>query len=448
MDITLLVKSTTPVIGWIADLLGVIMNFLFNLSLKMGIEKGNIAICIIVFTLIVNLIMLPLTIKQQKSSKVMSLMQPEMKAIQKKYKDKKDAASQQRLQAETKAVQDKYGYSMTGGCVQLLIQFPILISLYQVIYRIPSYVQTIFDKLATVANQIMGTGFGDKVADIVEALGQTKVFDATKLDAVVDFLYALTPAQWGDLATRFPDATNIAPVSEWLEKINSLFGMSLAQKPWQGFDKPSWAWLIPILAGITQWASAKLMTIGQDNAAKNANNDEDANPAGNTMQTMNIMMPLMSVFFCFTFPMGIGVYWIASALIRTIIQIFINLGLKNVSAEAIVEENLKKLNKKRAKQGLPPKTLDQAAIDKAAKEERRAVLEEEKHAAIKAESDKKVAESTAYYNFSDPNSIAARANMVAMMNQREWEKKHPTKKAESETTVDNKVDADTTEEKK
>ena len=436
MDLILLTKSTTPVIGWIASLLGVIMNFLFDLSLKLGIQTGNVAISIILFTLIVNLLMLPLTIKQQKSSKVMNLMQPEMNAIKKKYSGKTDATSQQRLQAETKAVQDKYGYSMTGGCVQLLIQMPILISLYQVIYRIPSYVTTIFEKLSLVANQIMGTGFGEKVADIVEAIGQTKVFDAGSLDSVVDFLYALTPEQWIDLGGRFPAVTDISGVAEWLSKVNSVFGISLAAKPWQGFDKPSWAWLIPILAGVAQWASVKLMNYGQQQNTNNQN-EEDANPVASSMKSMNVMMPLISVFFCFTFPAGIGIYWVASAVIRTIIQIFVNLGLKNVDAQTIVDENLKKVNAKRAKKGLPPKTIDKAVVEKAAKEEKKAQEEELKHAAKKLESDKKVEESTAYYNFTDSNSIAARANMVAMMNQREWEKKHPTKKAEPAAPEEN-----------
>ena len=85
--------------------------------------------------------MLPLTIKQQKSSKLMAVMQPEIQAIQKKYKGKEnDQKAMMMMQTETKAVYEKYGTSMTGGCLPLLIQMPIIFALYRVIYNIPAYV--------------------------------------------------------------------------------------------------------------------------------------------------------------------------------------------------------------------------------------------------------------------------------------------------------------------
>ena len=84
--------------------------------------------------------MTPLQIKQQKFSKLSSVMQPELQKIQKKYKDKKDQASMQKMQEETQLVYQKYGVSPTGSCVQLLIQFPVLMALWQVIYKIPGYV--------------------------------------------------------------------------------------------------------------------------------------------------------------------------------------------------------------------------------------------------------------------------------------------------------------------
>ena len=113
MELLFLTKINTPIIGWVADILGVILNFIF----KLGIQ--NIGFAIIIFTIIINIIMLPMTIKQQESSKIMAVMQPEIKAIQNKYKGKTDNESAMRMRAETSAVYEKYGTSMTGGCLPL-----------------------------------------------------------------------------------------------------------------------------------------------------------------------------------------------------------------------------------------------------------------------------------------------------------------------------------------
>ena len=99
--------------GPVADILGFIMDMLFRFTQSFGVL--NIGLCIILFTLVVKLILFPLTIKQQKSSKLMSVMQPELQAIQKKYKGKTDNDSMKRMNVETKAVYEKYGTSMTGG---------------------------------------------------------------------------------------------------------------------------------------------------------------------------------------------------------------------------------------------------------------------------------------------------------------------------------------------
>ena len=115
----------------IAQLLGYILDILFKGLNAIGI--GNIAIAIIIFTLLVKMLMLPLQIKQQKMTKLQSVMNPEIKAIQEKYKGKNsDTVAMQKMQAETKAVYEKYGVSQWGSCVQLLIQMPILFALYRV----------------------------------------------------------------------------------------------------------------------------------------------------------------------------------------------------------------------------------------------------------------------------------------------------------------------------
>ena len=106
-----------PIIKQISWLLGQVMNGIYNvMSGLFGIE--NIGICIIIFTIIVYSFMIPLTIKQQKFSKMSAVMQPEIRKIQKKYEGKKDQASMLKQQEEMKLVYEKYGTSMSGGCLR------------------------------------------------------------------------------------------------------------------------------------------------------------------------------------------------------------------------------------------------------------------------------------------------------------------------------------------
>ena len=123
MDMILLTKSSVPIIGQVASIMGWIMDGIYRVLDLVGIQ--NLGLCIIIFSIIIYALMTPLQVKQQKFSKLSSVMQPELQKIQKKYKDKKDQASVQKMQEETQLVYQKYGVSPTGSCVQLLIQFPV-----------------------------------------------------------------------------------------------------------------------------------------------------------------------------------------------------------------------------------------------------------------------------------------------------------------------------------
>ena len=133
-----LTQYSGKILGPIARLLGLLMNGIFVMLDKIGIPNTGLAI--ILFTIVIYLLLMPLTIKQQKFSKLSAKMNPELQAIQAKYKDKKDNESMVRMNEETKAVYAKYGTSPTGSCLQLAIQMPILFALYRVIDNIPAYV--------------------------------------------------------------------------------------------------------------------------------------------------------------------------------------------------------------------------------------------------------------------------------------------------------------------
>ena len=157
----LLTQDDGAILGPIAKILGVIMDIIFNFLDLIGIP--NIGLSIILFTIVVNVLMLPMTIKQQKFSKLSAKMQPELQKITKKYEGKKDQTSMMLQQEETKAVYDKYGVSPTGSCLQLLIQMPILLALYRVIYAIPAYVGKIKDVYIPLVNKLIGVEGVDEI---------------------------------------------------------------------------------------------------------------------------------------------------------------------------------------------------------------------------------------------------------------------------------------------
>ena len=338
----LLTQNGTPIIGDVAKLMGWIMNALFNfLDGVFGIQ--NIGLCIILFTIIIYLLMLPLTIKQQKFSKFSAKMNPELTAIRKKYENKKDEASMMAMNEETKAVYAKYGVSPTGSCVQLAIQFPILMALYQVIYKIPAYVGSVRDILASAVTSITGVnGYTDILQQFITDNKMTRVqliMDGSKAtsNSVTDFLYALSPSQWKTLAETsqfagFTDTLN-STAKEISHYIKAAFvgGSALLAIV---------AILIPILAWATQMINLKLMP-----QAAQQSGDSQQDAMMNSMKTMNMVMPLMSAVFCFTFPVGLGIYWVASAAVRSVQQVVINKKMDKIEIEELISVNMKKMEK-------------------------------------------------------------------------------------------------------
>ncbi|MCI9487470.1 MAG: YidC/Oxa1 family membrane protein insertase [Lachnospiraceae bacterium] len=410
MNFLLLTKSTTFIIGPIATLLGYIMDGIYRIGIH------NVAWCIIIFTVIVNLLLLPLTIKQQRFMKLNSIMQPELMALQKKYKDRKDQATQQKMMLEQQAIYDKYGATPTGGCLTTFIQLPIMFALYQVIYRIPAYIGAIKDMLMNVVTPVMEQpGYIDKIAELAKAnnLPIDKI-DYTVADKMVDLFGKFNAAAWEELKGIFPALEKV--ITESSEKflgVNSfLGGLNLTEAP--GF-KFSLALLIPILAGLTQWISVKTMNVN-NNAAQN----EDM-PGAGAMKSMNTIMPIMSVFFCITFPIGIGIYWVASSTVRIFMQLGINQYMKKIDVDKMIKSNIEKRNKKREKKGLPPinanatiKSANRAAEVAAKKKE----MEEER-------GKKPITNSTDYYKQKRENmgTIASRARMVQDYEEKKGKKK-------------------------
>ena len=401
--ILLRVPILGDIIDFIALLMGYIMQALFFIT-----GGFNIGLCIILFTIIVRLIMMPMTIKQQRFSKLSAMMQPEIAAIQNKYKGKNDTASIQKMQLETKAVYEKYGTSPTGGCLQMFIQLPIFYGIFAVVRDIPYYVPRVKALFEPVISAITGVTNYNQV--LIDSGLTTAAYDTE--DALLRFLNAFSSEQWETLKNAFTSYGNgisdtIAQQSEKILHVNNFFGINLATAP--GF-KLSLALLIPLLAGLTQWLSVKLMQ------SKNpVNNDDENNTAAQSMKMMNTMMPVISAGFCVSMPSGLGLYWIMGSVVQCIQQIFINKYMDKVDVEKLIAKNMDKVNKKRAKKGLPPKKVDTSAVTNYEE----AVQRKEDEVARRGERAKEIKESTEYYNQNaKPGSLAAKANMVKMYNEK------------------------------
>ena len=406
-----LTQSNTFIIGSIAKLLGFIMNGIFNALSYIGIE--NIGLSIIIFTVIVYTLMIPMTIKQQKFSRMSAVMNPEIQTIQKKYKNKKDQASMMKMQEETKLVYEKYGTSPTGGCLGSLIQFPILFALWPVIQNIPAYVTSIKDAYMPLVNQIMAT---DGYQKIMEGIGKAspiminpETYDYSKANTLVDVLYKFRPGTWDTLADKFPDLTNlIDSTKNSLTHLNTFLGINIAETPGSMFMTATKnfsigliivALAIPVLSGLSQWISAKLMQ-----QATSTGNDDD-NPMAAQMKTMMNVMPVFSVIMCFSMPAGLGIYWIASAVVRTIQQLIINKFLSKKSMDELIEENVKKAAKKREKKDAVSGREINAMAHKNVKN-----IEEPKR---KTTSSNNI---DSYKQNAKPGSLASKANMVSDFN--------------------------------
>lgn len=412
------------ILGPIAKALGWIMDKIYVfLSSVCHIE--SIALTIILFTVFIYLCLFPLTYKQQKFSVLTRKMQPELNAIQKKYKNKKDQASMQAQQEETQMIYDKYGVSPMGSCVQMLIQMPILFALYRVFYNVPAYITSVKDIFTDVVNGIMAT---DGYAKTFEALYKSAnlknvPFDASATgtemsNSIIDVLYKLSESGWSALADSFPNLSDsIATASDRLREINYLFVMNISDTPWN-LMKDAWsskywlllilALLVPVVSYLGQVINMKLMPTQDTSGSGNAQADQMAQQ----MKTMNTMMPLMTLFIAFSCPVGLVLYWTMGSVVRIVQQIFLNKHFEKIDLEDIIEKNKEKAAKKKEERG-----IRQAQIYEAAKMNTKSNSMASK-ASISADKIDALNKAEEARSHAKEGSMASKANLVKDFNER------------------------------
>jgi YidC/Oxa1 family membrane protein insertase len=414
----ILTQYSGKILGPIAKLIGYIMNGLYMfLNNVFGIQ--NIALCIILFTFIIYFLMLPLTYKQQKFSRLQQEMSPEINAIREKYKNKKDQVSIQKMNEETQMVYQKYGVSTMGSCVQLLINFPIMLAMYQVIRNIPAYVGSVKEVYTPLVEKIMGVdGYqGIMKSFLKEAnVGLVKLnFEtaATTANSIIDVLYALPGQGWEILKDSFAGLTDIISSTESaVMHFNDFFGINIANSPMNligtGWGNKDFllvlgAVLIPLASYGSQVLSLKLMP----NASNAAGGENDA--MARQLKTMNTVMPLFSLFMVFSVPVGLGIYWVAGSVIRCGQQFFLNKYMKNLDLEVIIERNKEKAKKKKEKQG-----IYENQIANAARMNTRKIAEP----VSTAEKEQRIRKTEEYARTARKGSLLEKANMVKDFNER------------------------------
>ena len=431
MNYMLLTQTTNVILRPFAFIMKVILQGIFWF-LGLFMEYPNIGLAIILFTIIMYVLMLPLTIKQQKFSKLNNKMNPELQAIQAKYKGKSDQESMQKMQAETQAVYQKYGVSPSGSCIQLLIQMPILFALYRIVYNIPAYVDRVNEVYIPVVEPLSQKIGTDGFLEILQNMASYSRYanQVTSADFVagseaaqntlIDLLNGASTQNWLDLADAFPElAVKIQNAQSSLEHFNNFLGLNIANSPsfvisTEFNGDRNWiliigAMLVPFLSAMTQWVNTKLMPQPEQKRG-------EENAMMQSMKTMNTVMPLMSAFFCYTLPIGLGLYWITGSVVRSIIQVCVNKHLDKIDIDEMIKKNVEKNNEKRKKQGLPPQQISTNARINT----RNVEISKEKEEENKARREKNVKASTEFYNKNadKPGSLASKAAMVKQFNEK------------------------------
>jgi YidC/Oxa1 family membrane protein insertase len=427
-----LTVSFLSILDPFVKLMGFIINYIYKFLLLFGITK--VAVCIIVFTIVIKLVTLPLTYKQQKFSKVSAKMNPEIQAISEKYKGKKDQESMTKMQMEQQEVYKKYGASPMSGCFPMIVLMVILFALYPVIYSIPTYVdevQTYYSDIVTVlmtddsipekivvdsegtvvataavASSEDGTttyNFADAIysfykinnvyvrkapdydgtntttfskANLIAIMADfsgndwDEFFNAAELtsskyDAVAWNVYAPYISEALSKTTVNSDGETVYPseIKEEIVNLNTFLGLNIFDKPSdmmsssnQVTDSKALNYIIalsiPVLAALLQFLQTRIsMALNKTDDKKKKKKSTEPDPM-DSMKTMNVIMPIFSGIICFSLPIGVGIYWITSALISIILQLIINAKLKNIDIQVFVDESEVRNKKNLEKQGV------------------------------------------------------------------------------------------------
>ena len=323
---------------WLYKLLGVMLSFFNSIT-------GSYALALLFYALVFKIVFLPFSIKQQKNQIKMAKLAPKIQLIKAKYKGRTDQVTMQKQQQEIMELQQKEGYSPLSGCLPLLLQLPLIMLLYAVIQNPISYIaktnNTINEYNDNISNSeyVVPENIEDKYASFIttDAEGNRKLQEIEMSDVILALYKNVSNTEGADEATEVPKNAEITLINDIYKLVESgviretreeriayiesfgidyetipdfnLFGVNLAEKP--SFKDFSILVIIPFLAAIASWFSMWL-TRKLNNTGLVSDQDAQAQAS---MKIMDLVMPLMTVFFAFNFSGMLGIYWVYQSVL-------------------------------------------------------------------------------------------------------------------------------------
>lgn len=296
---------------------GLLENFQYWIGVALAaitgtVGFGNYLVGICIFAIIVEIAMLPLSIKQQKNSIRQATLRPKEMAIRRRYAGRTDQATQQKIQQEIQDLYTRENFNPMGGCLPLLIQLPIMIILYNIVVDPISYMLGLSTQFSTALSTYYTTPLA------AGGLGQA----LTSTRGSIEILSNLKISEFSGLS-EFLFYQNGADCFSWLSEIEnkipdfSIGNFNLGSIP--TLSKPSWLWLIPLITFGVYFGSAKLTR----KMTYQPTQTTDAQ-VGCSNNIMDISMPLMSVYITFIVPATLSVYWIFRSLLGTLKQFILS----------------------------------------------------------------------------------------------------------------------------
>ena len=308
-----LLKAGSPgfIVGPIAKLMGIVYNWLFNFIYSFT-QTGTLVLAIILFTLLVKLILFPLSYKQIKGSYRMQMLQPQLNKIRAKYAGKTDEDSQRRMAFEIQEFQRENGASMFAGCLPMLIQLPILYALYYIFNQPYEYVGVINDVYTNITQGLLNIDAATRVEVLKPIiLAKNMTVDVSVFDQVMGLVRTMSAADWNGVLTSLgQSAGELSAILAQKHSIEYFFGLNLVSFAELRFPGV----LVPICAGLTTYLSTWYM---QRKQKVIMGGQEDQMAAGMT-KSMNIVMPIMMGVITINVPIALGIYWTLSNLFSVI----------------------------------------------------------------------------------------------------------------------------------
>lgn len=256
----------------------------------------NYAVALLLFAVIIKIVLFPLGIKQQKNMQKQASLRPKEMAIRNRYAGRNDQVTQQKLQQDLMDLYKRENYSPFGGCLPLLLQFPIIIALYNVIRNPLTYIVRIGDKIESIGQRIVDLNLAEKAP----------AFEIDMIQLIRNNFSSFTDLLPAGFQTSDLPSFDIFP------------GFDLSQTP--NISNANWLLIIPILTFVSTFFSMKLTKKFSYQPPV-----DNSNPSNNvSMKIMDYMMPLMSTWIAFTVPAVIGVYWIYQNILGFVQQVVLS----------------------------------------------------------------------------------------------------------------------------